>query len=137
MEKTSDETLHIDMRITEYSVRRIHENCTENQDQYLLQITFENKLYPSRYKYLGIFNVVPDAPPIADFKILMDEINTIMIRRFEVYIVSKKYGKYLQLMLSDDINQYVDLYSSIWELNELPSHVVTHKRLCDEKCNHM
>lgn len=130
--ETPDQMLHTDVRITEYSVRRVHEKCSKNRDLYELQIKFERTTEPSRHQYVGLFSTKPDdLPNIEKFTSLLNDITVISARRFGVHIVSKDHGNYVRLVSMDDLSQYTDLSTSAWEIYKLPQHMVLHTRLCD------
>ena len=130
--ETPDQMLYTDVRITEYSVRRVHESCSKNRDLYELQIKFEKTKESSRHQYVGLFNTKPDdMSTIENFTSMLNDITVISARRFGVHIVSKDHGNYVQLASMDDLSQYTDLRTSAWEIYELPRHMVTHTRLCD------
>ena len=134
--ETPDQMLYTDVRITEYSVRRVHEKCSKNRDLYELQIKFERTNEPSRHQYVGLFNTKPDnISTVEKFASLLTDITVISSRRFEVHIISKDHGNYVQLVSVDDLSQYTDLHTSVWEIYELPRHTVAHTRLCDIKNN--
>lgn len=134
--ETPDQMLYTDVRITEYSVRRVHESCRKNRDLYELQIKFEKTTEPSRQQYVGLFNTKPDnTSTIEKFASLLNDIAVISARRFEVHIISKDNGNYVQLVSADDLSQYTDLHTAVWEICELPRHTVAHTRLCDTTNN--